>query len=840
MAVVRAGQALLIGLSILSGAALAEPPEDKPSPQTDLYGDPLPEGAIARYGTIRWRHVAGVFVGYGREGKTLVSVGPSDVRIWDRDTGRVTRLINTGKGRNEVAALSNDQKLLAIVKDFRTIKIFDVETGKETCSLGRDEDTVVSIAISPDSQYLAARCHGESTPLLWRLKTKEKLKKYEEPKDDDLADFLGGIVIQSRSLAFSPDGKYLASASERGAVALWNTASGKLVRQVKSRPGGPPAVAFSPDGKLLAWEETGGGTVIADLPTGKEQHTLPSPAGAAQYLAFTPDSKHLVTILGYDIVQFWDVATGRLLHKIQGDLSAVHSFTFSPDGKTLASALDCRVRQWSAATGEERRYSEPGFGPMNAVALSPDGKTAATASIGGPVVLWEAGTGKPAGRFFDHYENPVFSPDSKMLALCSDSSGEVALCEMVTGKQQLLEVSDDSTVRALRFGPHARTLVTCDDRMVRILKTISGKEEHRFDIPLEHRNNPSVMLASDSRSLAAYTSDAIQGREVFGEQLFPPCSLENGQITNGALSRDGRMAALVLSQIRLKVKGHFTLDSTKSPDIIFVELATGRERKRFKATGLSAQPLCLSPCGGLLAHGDDNDIRIYELRTGKEVRRLQGHEGSVTGLAFSADASRLVSASDDTTALVWDLSSLSSKRPGPAQKLDRDRLRALWSDLADSDAAKAYRAIGTLAPSPESIPFLERELLAVSRSFPERKKQIERLIALLDSERYEKREQASRELKSLREDAEILLRAELAGEPSAEVRRRITLVLQGMDGKPPSGETLRVLRAIEALEQAGTAEARRALHELTHGPMECRLTREAKAALDRLEKRPGK
>src|SRR5262249_52319516 len=243
MALLRISLTLLIGLGFFSSCVPAEPPEDKPSRRTDLYGDPLPEGAIARCGTIRWRHVDGFFVAYGHDGRTILSVGRTEVRNWDLTTGRVIRR-DTGAKDNNVAATSNDGKLLAIVKDFRTIKIFDVETGKETHSLGKAEDAVVSIAISQDNQYLAARCHGESTPLVWRLKTKEKLKSFEEPKDDDLTEFFGGVLTQSHSVAFSPNGKHLATASERGAVALWEVATGKLLRQVKANSGSPPVVAI--------------------------------------------------------------------------------------------------------------------------------------------------------------------------------------------------------------------------------------------------------------------------------------------------------------------------------------------------------------------------------------------------------------------------------------------------------------------------------------------------------------------------------------------------------------------------------------------------------------------
>jgi WD40 repeat protein len=837
---------LLSACSGFSGSAARGQEATAEGRRTDFHGDPLPAGAIARCGTVRWRHVGAFLVAYGRDGKTLLSVSQTEVRFWDLASGRIVRQINTGTGRNDVAAISNDGKLLAVVKDFGRIKVFEIESGEESHSFRPAEGSVVAIAFSPDRKCLAARRHGESVPLVWRLTTKEKLNPFEEPNGDDLDDFFGGHLFESHSVAFSPDGKHLATASEQGAVALWQVGTGKLVCQVKTKSGGPPMVTFSPDGKLFACEKADGVTILADAATGKEVRTVRTPDCSAQSLTFSPDSKQLVAVLNSDVVsdvaQFWDVATGRATHKLKGDLWAIKSVAFSPDGKMLAAAGEGQIRQWSTATGEERRFPDSGVGPIFALALSPDGKSVATGSSEGAVRLWQASTGKPKGTRFDQSPSATlleFSPDCKSLAICRDAWQELSLCDVATGKQRLLAVDDESSIFALAFVPDGQKLVHCYDRMVRIFSTATGKEERHFGVPLVGTTTPDICLAPNGGVLAAYKCDEAQGREVFGERLYPIYKLTNGIVSNGALSADGRMLALVVSPVERVVKERAYPDRTKPPDIVICELMTGQERLRFKAHGLDVHHLCLSPRGKLLAFGEDDSIRVYEVRSGEQLCQFQGHQGSITGIVFSQDESKIVSASIDTTALVWDISRLRDAKPRPVQSLDRDKLQVLWSDLASQNASKAYQAIQRLAAGPESTAFLERELLAFGRSFPARKKRVERLIPMLDSEQFEQRERATRELKELREDAELVLRGVLTGEQSAEVRRRVTLVLNGMQGEPPSPEILRLLRAVEALEQSGTAEARGALQALANGPAEARLTREAGAALDRLEKRRG-
>src|SRR5262249_3906482 len=147
---------------------------------------------------------------------------------------------------------------------------------------------------------------------------------------------------------------------------------------------------------------------------------------------------------------------------------------------------------------------------------------------------------------------------------------------------------------------------------------------------------PHVVLASDGTTLAAYDSVAAQGREVFSDRLFPRCDVANVVISYGVLSADGRTLALVVRPVLREVKGEVYPDGTQPPKTVLFELATGKERMRLKAPGLSVYPLCFSPSGKFLAQGGGNDVRIYELGSGKEVRRLHGHEGSITAMAFSA------------------------------------------------------------------------------------------------------------------------------------------------------------------------------------------------------------
>jgi hypothetical protein len=238
-----------------------------------------------------------------------------------------------------------------------------------------------------------------------------------------------------------------------------------------------------------------------------------------------------------------------------------------------------------------------------------------------------------------------------------------------------------------------------------------------------------------------------------------------------------------------------------------------------------------------LALGDaDGTLRLCLAATGKELRRRRGHRGGITCLTFFADGKTLASGSWDTTALVWDVSDPLGRKGERPEELGTRRLEALWADLAADDAAKAYRAVGELAAAPgQAVPFLQGRLRPVPVVEP---KQIALLLADLDGDDFGVREKATAELEKLGEAVEPALRKALQGAPSLEMRRRAEALLQKLRKESPGPERLRELRALEVLEQIGGDRVRQQLLRLAEGVPEARLTREAKASLERLARRP--
>ncbi len=225
------------------------------------------------------------------------------------------------------------------------------------------------------------------------------------------------------SVAFSPDGKTLASASTDKTIKLWNVNTGKEISTLTGHESEVIRVAFSPDGKTLAsvsWDKT---MKLWNVNTGKEISTLTEHQYVVNSVAFSPDGKTLASVSWNQTIKLWNVNTRKEISTLTGHQCEVISVAFSPDGKTLASAsTDNTIKLWNVNTGKEISTLTGHQSVVFSVAFSPDGKTLASASTDKTIKLWNVNTGKEISTLTGHQDvvnSVAFSPDGKTLASAS-------------------------------------------------------------------------------------------------------------------------------------------------------------------------------------------------------------------------------------------------------------------------------------------------------------------------------------------------------------------------------------------------------------------------------------
>jgi hypothetical protein len=248
----------------------------------------------------------------------------------------------------------------------------------------------------------------------------------------------------------------------------------------------------------------------------------------------------------------------------------------------------------------------------------------------------------------------------------------------------------------------------------------------------------------------------------------------------------------------------------------------------------AAVSLAFSPDGRNLAAARGTTIRVWDFLGNQEPTKFTGHNSGIVSLAFTVDGKRLISGSLDTTALTWDVSSATKKSVDKSEHLGNQAIEGLWTCLAGNDAEKAFVAIRKLSNVPAAVAYLKQHVQPVPAAD---EKRIATLIADLGNKAFDVRKNAEAGLEALGELAEPELRKILTTDPEPDLRQRIEQLLQKLSSPTIDGSKLQELRTVEILEGLGTKEARQLLATLANGAEGARLTREAKACVQRLSKR---
>jgi WD40 repeat protein len=559
------------------------------------------------------------------------------------------------------------------------------------------------------------------------------------------------------------------------------------------------------------------GFLIWDLSKPERQRRLLSRRQLGAF-AFAPDSKTLAyRESDSDVIDLWDVASSRRLLQPPGHDTSVSALAASPDGKVLASSdYKLTLHLWDTAAGKLLRSlaeHDEGSSPW---LFSADGRRMISVSggwkpQGSRFQIWEVATGKELGHFAidEPPGNGFWSSTVETVALSGDGKRLTAVVSMhvaVASDPDILPqlfVWDTATGKLLR----RRALTT------RVWNHGSAVQKMSYRWP--------ALLTPDGENITEWNGDWLTIEDVSTRSLLAELPRDVGDPR--AFSADGRLLAAVSLQPKKERPDQYDVKG-----LSLIETATGQEVVRLEIGKFDY--VAFTPDSRAVVVADRHKLSVWDAATGERLHQMDWPESvrdergdaKLSSLAV-LPGGRAATGTTEGDILVWDLALSAWPARRPARELSREQFDALWSDLA-RDARTAYRAVTFLAAAPAwSVPLLDAHLHRVTVD----NKRIEKLLADLDGDAFETRENATRELTRLRYRVEPMLRRALENKPSLEVRWRLEAILAEPKRLPTAD--LRMLRAIAVLEHIGTPEARRLLEKLAD--------REAQAALQRLKYR---
>jgi WD40 repeat protein len=507
---------------------------------------------------------------------------------------------------------------------------------------------VNSARFSPDGKFVVT-ASDDKTAKIW------------ETVSGKLIHNLEGHAKAVYSAQFSPacpddpiGGKYIVTASFDNTAKIWETVSGKLIHNLEGHAKAVSSAQFSPDGKYIVTASHDNTAKIWESSSGKLLTTLKGHKGYLCSAQFSPDGKYIVTASCDSTAKIWECSTGKLLHTLVGHTNWIYSAQFSPDGKNIITAsIDSTAKIWESSSGKLLTTLKGHKNILMSAQFSPNGKYIVSTSIDNTVKIWENSSGKLIQSFKGYSYLTYFykfSPDGKYIVTTSYGNKTAKIWETGSGKLLNCLEGHADIIRSAQFSPDGKNIVTASSNGIsKIWGSSSGKLLNSPGAHTDYANSPQY--SPDGKYIVTIAAPWDSAAKIWESSSGKLLHSLNGH-TNQVYSAQFSPACT-----DDPIGGKYIVTASRDKTAKIWDCSNGKLLNSLEGHTDGVSSAQFSADGKyIVTASQDNTAKIWDCSNGKLLNSLEGHKDILESAQFSADGKYIITASEDNTAKLWESS----------------------------------------------------------------------------------------------------------------------------------------------------------------------------------------
>jgi len=528
-------------------------------------------------------------------------------------------------------ALTPDARYAVSASEDCTIKVWDLQTGRDVRTLRSSMGKVSCVAIAPDGQQVISASE-DGRLRVWDLSSGQIVRTM--------------LVHTGKALAvaITPDGSRAVSGSNHGNIGVWNLRTGEEVCSLRGHSDGAVrAIAITPDGRWAISGSTDRTLRVWDLQTGQYVRTLHGHTRKVFAATVSVDGKYVISASGDQTLRVWDIQTGQLVRVIAGHKEAVNAVACIPGSHLIVSAADDRtLKIWDMQTGQEIHTFSGHGGKVTAVAATRTGSRVVSGAVDRTLRVWSLQSGQSAPAFVGHREavrTAVITPDNRRIITGSEDK-TIGVWSASRGEKIYQLVGHEAGVNSVALTPDGGRLISAStDRTLRIWSLQVGKEVFVLQGHTDRVNSVVV------------TPDGYWAISASHDNTLRAWDLHTGEEVRTLVGNETAVRTVAV------VNNRFAVSGAEDGSLRAWDLLDRQQLRIFHGHADSVRAVAITRGSPrVVSASEDSTIRVWDFNTGQGIATLTEYRALVPGIATMPNPNQVLLASYDCSLRLWDFS----------------------------------------------------------------------------------------------------------------------------------------------------------------------------------------